>query len=237
MKRVWIVCIALVIVCSVAACAYGEPVASIASPSPPITVDGRTVIDIPVIRQFPNFPTGCESVTAVMALRYAGVEITVDDFVDDYLPCSRHFYWYNGKYHGPNPEVYFLGNPRSDNSYGCMAPVIEKTLGKVLGSSAAVRNVSGTALEVLCKTYIDYGYPVMVWASINMLEIRDGRQWVLPDGSLYTWPANEHCMLLVGYDAINYYFNDPYKGEVLCYDRALSEARYERMGKQALVLQ
>ena len=29
-----------------------------------------------------DYPTGCESVSAVMALQYAGVDITVDTFID-----------------------------------------------------------------------------------------------------------------------------------------------------------
>ena len=38
--------------------------------------DGK--VDAPFIDQRDKYPTGCESVTAVMALQYAGVEITVE---------------------------------------------------------------------------------------------------------------------------------------------------------------
>ncbi len=41
------------------------------------------------IYQTDNWPTGCESVTAVMALNAAGIEISVDDFIDDYLCMHR----------------------------------------------------------------------------------------------------------------------------------------------------
>ncbi len=40
----------------------------------------------PFIDQRDKYPTGCESVTAVMALQYAGVDITVEEFIDNYLP-------------------------------------------------------------------------------------------------------------------------------------------------------
>jgi len=43
-------------------------------------------LDVPFIDQRGLFPTGCESVCAVMALRYLGVSITPDDFVDHCLP-------------------------------------------------------------------------------------------------------------------------------------------------------
>ena len=43
-------------------------------------------LDAPFIDQREKYPTGCESVTAVMALQYAGVDVTVEEFIDGYLP-------------------------------------------------------------------------------------------------------------------------------------------------------
>ena len=82
------------------------------------------MIDVPIISQMPDYPTGCESVSAVMALRYYGESVTVDDFIDDHLPKSAYVYSKDGIYYGPSPFQYFVGNPRSKNSSGCMATVI-----------------------------------------------------------------------------------------------------------------
>lgn len=41
--------------------------------------------DVPHIYQYDTYPTGCESVSAVCALRYSGADISVDDFIDKYL--------------------------------------------------------------------------------------------------------------------------------------------------------
>lgn len=49
----------------------------------------RVLINTKHIYQTDNWPTGCESVTAVMALNAAGIEISVDDFIDDYLVCTE----------------------------------------------------------------------------------------------------------------------------------------------------
>ncbi len=171
-----------------------------------------------------------------MALRYAGENISVANFIDKHLSCSQDFYWYDGKFYGPSPYEYFLGNPRTENSYGCMSPVIKKALISFLGSSKRVVDATGTDLPALCKTYIDNGRPVILWASIGMVEIKNGRQWILPNGQTYTWPSNEHCLLLVGYDAGKYYFNDPYTGKVVGYTRSVVENRYAHLGKQALVV-
>ncbi len=171
-----------------------------------------------------------------MALRYAGETTSVANFIDNHLECSQNFYWWEEKFYGPSPYEYFLGNPRTENSYGCMAPVIKKALISFFGSAERVKDTTGTSLSSLCKTYIDKDIPVIVWASIGMVQIKDGRSWILPDGETFTWPSNEHCLLLVGYDANKYYFNDPYTGRVVNYARSIVEQRYERLGKQSLVV-
>ena len=45
----------------------------------------KRIIDAPYIYQNVDYPNGCESVSAVMALRYFGIDMTVDDFIDNYL--------------------------------------------------------------------------------------------------------------------------------------------------------
>ena len=45
----------------------------------------RVIIEAPYIDQSPRWPTGCESVSAVMLLRYLGYDITVDEFINNDL--------------------------------------------------------------------------------------------------------------------------------------------------------
>lgn len=194
------------------------------------------VDDVPLIAQFPAYPTGCESVSAVMALQYAGVDIGVDTFVDAYLPKSAAFYEENGKRYGPNPYEVFIGDPRSSASYGCMAPVIEQALTACLGDAARVKNTTDSSLESLCRDYIDNGVPVLVWATIHMLETVPTNTWYLADGTRFTWPGNEHCMVLVGYDETHYYFHDPYAGTTVKYEKQLVADRYAELGSQSVVV-
>lgn len=191
---------------------------------------------VPVIAQMPDYPTGCESVSAVMALQFAGKDMSVDAFIDDYLEKSSDFYKEDGLPYGPNPYEVFIGSPRSSRSFGCMAPVIEKALVKVYSSDQFITNTTGKTMEELCQTYIDKGIPVMVWVSIEMIEPYYTSCWYLPNGEKYTWLANEHCMLLIGYDQDNYYFNDPYTGQEVKYSKSLSQKRYDAFGKQSLVI-
>lgn len=210
------------------------------------------LIDAPYIDQSGAYPTGCESVSAVMLLRFLGVEITVDEFIENYLD-KQGFEQRDGELYGPDPRKYFCGSPYDEDSFGCYAPVIAKALGKVLSERTVKGAASekgrkehipvyeavdetGTPLSKLVRRYIGRGMPVVCWACINMREPIIGPQWRLMDtGEIFTWVSNEHCMLLVGYDEKGYYFNDPYEGNGLVhYPKAVAEDRYRAQHMQAV---
>ena len=185
-----------------------------------------------------GFPTGCESAAAVMLLHQAGYNTSLADFVDKYLDKGS-FYWKNGVYYGPDPSTKFVGDPRSSSGFGCYAPVITNALNKILTNGDTAKNITGTPFSSLLTDYIDHGIPVAVWASINMMQIDNGRQWTVPEtGALFTWKRHEHCLVLVGYDSQYYYMNDPYQSKgLVAYQRSVVEARYATMGYQAVVIQ
>ena len=61
-------------------------------------------IEVPYIDQSVKYPTGCESVSAVMLLKYLGYEMTVDEFIKNCLEC-REMEMRDGKLYGPDPEM------------------------------------------------------------------------------------------------------------------------------------
>ena len=90
----------------------------------------KKLINVPYIDQTNDWPTGCESVSTVMLLNYLGVQISMEEFVDIYLPkCD--FKEIDGELYGANPNKEFAGNPKDAESFGCYAPVIENTLNKI----------------------------------------------------------------------------------------------------------
>lgn len=191
---------------------------------------------VPVLSQFPEFPTGCESVSTGMALKFYGENISCTRFIDEYLPKNADYYYDSGKRFGPSPYEYFIGSPRTAASYGCMAPVIEKALCDYFGNSDRVKNTTGTELDSLCSEYIDKGIPVIIWATINMQETNPKNTWYLSDGTRFTWPGNEHCLVLTGYDANSYYFNDPYAGKTVKFKKQTAKDRYAELGRQSVVI-
>ena len=62
----------------------------------------RNVIDVPYLDQSVHYPTGCESVSAVMLLRYLGYEMSVDEFIEQYLD-RQEFELRKGELYGPDP--------------------------------------------------------------------------------------------------------------------------------------
>ena len=53
--------------------------------------------------------------------------------------------------------------------------------------------------------------PVVFWATLDFQPVPEKRDhWLLADGTDFAWKCNEHCLLLVGYDDENYWFNDPW---------------------------
>lgn len=199
--------------------------------------DSEGIVEVPLISQYPDYPTGCESVTAVMALHHAGVPISVENFVDVHLPCDDRFYEKDGLLYGPDPYAVFVGDPRSTYSYGCMAPVIEKALRSCVSKERTVVNTTGEDLTSLCRNYIDHHIPVILWATMEMRPVGSGKTWFLPDGRQFVWPAGEHCLLLVGYNEKEYIFNDPRHGATVAYDKKSVEVAYASLGKQSLVIQ
>lgn len=193
------------------------------------------ILQVPYIDQSKKWPTGCESVSAVMLLNHLGIGIGVDDFIREHLN-TRPFETRDGVLYGANPRLQFAGSPYDADSFGCYAPVIKAALESALGPGWQVVDETGKSLPALCAEYIDEGMPVVTWACINMREPITGPDWCLLDtGEPFTWISNEHCMLLVGYDEESYIFNDPHENNgVIHYPRPLTEARHRAQYSQAV---
>ena len=192
-------------------------------------------IQVPYIDQSVKYPTGCESVSAVMLLNFLGYDITVDEFIRDCLEC-RAMEIRDGILYGPDPNEFFCGNPYDEESYGIYARGLQKALIRAAGDKYEFPDETGTSVCKLLEKYIDREMPVIFWACINMREEIPGPEWrLLNTGKTFEWTSNEHCMLLVGYDKEQYYFNDPYDNNgVIGYPKELVERRHAAQHSMAL---
>ena len=110
-----------------------------------------------------------------MDLQYYGVDLSVEEFIDNYLPLgdAPHVNA-QGEYVGCDPREAFPGSPYEESGWGCYSPVIEKALVRALEDSGrkdlAVARLDGSTLEDLYGRYVSQGVPVLLWATIGMEE-------------------------------------------------------------------
>lgn len=194
------------------------------------TPAGKTKIikNVPFIYQMNDWPTGCESVSTVMALNHAGNSMTVDTFINNYLDKQPYPF---------DPDETFGGDPRDDSGFGCYAPAIKKALDKALANTDYyATQLSNLSMMSLCSQYIDNDIPVIMWATMEMQEAYIGRRWTY-NGKVIQWIAPEHCLLLVGYTDTHYIFNDPRQHKNTYYGKSVVENAYEAFSRQAIVIQ
>lgn len=195
--------------------------------------NGIYILNVKNILQLPDFPNGCEAASAVMLLNYYGIDITLENFVDDYLPTSE-VYKKNGVRYGPDPALYYAGDPRSEQGgWGCYEPVIERTLDKIIDAKIFhTINLTNTELPDLLTQL-----PVIIWITTDYSVADDLYQWSSYDKTKsYTYSKKTHAVLLIGYDNNNYYINDPLKDEVVKVEKKTLEKSYDSMGRQAVTI-
>lgn len=200
------------------------------------------ISNFPHIFQGKEYPTGCEAVSTVMVLNYLGIDITIDEFINDYLPKEDIYSEGKGKnevIYAADPNEYFIGDPYDKHSLGCYAPVIKKALDNYSTELYTASDISGTDMEDIIRDYILNDIPVIFWATMDMEQSKEGTKWKIIDSDReFTWISPEHCLVLIGYDRKYYYFSDPAKEEfITSYSRKTVEKRFEELGKQGVVIQ
>ena len=192
----------------------------------------KIIPNVPFISQVFKYPTGCESVSTVMALQYAGVDISVDTFIDDYLDKKLSGVPFD-------PDLHFGGDPRGtakNGNYGCYSPTILTALNKFVDRNHwSFLGFKGKSLASLCSEYIDENIPVILWATTSMRASYNSRSW-LYGAKKIQWVSPMHCLLLVGYDATHYIFNDPQEHALTYYSKESVEQAYTDLDEQAIVI-
>lgn len=210
----------------------------ISSRSLEITVPAKRTADsvilkVPLIKQLPELPTGCEVTSLSMALNFYGIKISKTVLADVFLE--------KGEYRAADYRKVFVGDPREIKAYGCYSDVLvncaEKFLETIKTRSFDVINVTGCSMEALYG-YVDMGYPVIVWTTNKMLPTFEGPSWIDADtGETITWVGNEHCVLLTGFDRNKkvVYLNDPLYG-ITAFKMSDFELRFYELEQQAIVI-
>lgn len=198
----------------------------------------RVYIQVEALYQGAKYPNGCESVTTVMALRYAGIDIATDTFVSEYLPMAELPVLHSDEPTSEDPSNAYIGDPRLVTGLYCFAPVIETAVNDLIDPSKYSCTVhKNRSIEELCTTYLDQGVPVILWTTLGMTQKQyNGLSWQIQGtNEKHQMIRNLHCVLLVGYDDTLYYIQDPLYGS-LSYTKDSVQTAYVSMGQQAITI-
>ena len=189
--------------------------------------ENEVMLDVIEFCQYPDYPTGCESVSLYMLLNYYGVQVTVDD-IYDLLPMGAQPYDdENGVRHGANPEREFVGDPRSEYSYGVFNEPIAKVAEHFKPDVKTERDVSIDQI----KAILDTGNPVLAWyVSAPMRDIMYRWCWLDENGETVYWPGGEHAVVICGYDDTSLTYRDPNAGTTVAIDYDTFEKSFRELG-------
>ena len=244
---VLVLCI-VIVSCSLSGNKNETPVTDETRPSV-ATVEQMTshqIEGVPVLSQT-ELTACCESYACTMTLQYLGFDLTINEFVDNYLIKKPVEYGADGTLYGPDLDAAFAGDIYF--GYGINSPAMAKSMNiylKEQKSNLKAHSMKGVPVEELCHKYVAKDIPVMIWATANMDEPFVHKTWVVnyvdenstvEIGDEVSWQMHEHCMVLIGFDEENYYLSDSVAGKVSVFERATFEDRYAKLGTQAIVVQ
>lgn len=164
------------------------------------------ILDTEELLQNPELPTGCESISLTILLKYFGFDLKKTTIAEDYLV------------YGNNLAICYVGDPFSEDGAGVYPPGILRASKKFLkaqNSELSSIDTTGKDLSELCKI-IDLGSPVLIWTTMYLEEPRFTGENTNFKNINYPWYVNEHCVVLYGYDREQnlVYINDPLIGKV-----------------------
>lgn len=165
-----------------------------------------------------------------MLLKYHGINITPDDIIKE-LPKGYIPYKKNGVTYGGNPEVEFVGDPYSNNSYG----VYEKPIAEIANKfKSGIIIATGTDFNNILKI-VGIGKPVIVWTSMYLAVPYISKSWVYEvTGEKIEWKANEHAVVIIGYTKDKVIISDPLDGQMKYQALSIFRERYNYFGEKAL---
>ena len=188
--------------------------------------------DVPCYSQYPELPTGCESVALTNLLNYYGFGLGKTIIADYYLPKGS-----NGNF-----VTAFDGNPRrsSGGLMGCVAPAITiagNNFLRAAGSIMQAKDVSFSSISSI-KNRLTCGQPVEMWNTEwgSWPGGRYAARWY--NGHSYGLWGGNHAVVLKGYDDEQgiVYLSDSINGNVTR-NAQVFFGTWQQMDSQAVVIE
>jgi uncharacterized protein YvpB len=187
-----------------------------------VSQSSTVILNVPVVRQNPELPAGCEATSLTMALQYKGIHV-------DKMTLARKMPYTKTL----DPNKGYVGSPYNGTGY-TINPVKLQILAKAYRSKSA--DMTGSSIAAIEKE-VRAGNPVLDWFTIGYVDVYDLHHYKYQNGHKYWWPQPLHCIVVTGASSSNFYINDPLNGNK---NHAITKTRFNQvyieMGKRALVI-
>ena len=200
-------------------------------------IEEGIILDVPLIRQLPELPRGCEVTSLAMIMKYAGINIDKMTLAKEVKKETYPYKKENGKIEAGNPYNGFVGDMYNKSNFGYGGyhePIVE-----LAQQYCGNRVVDLTGLPFEEVIYIlQKGYPVWIITNITYRPLDDSKFqiWHTPTG-IVKITYSLHSVVITGAKEGKIYINDPLSSvkNISCGIEEFQKA-WEQMGNQAVVI-
>lgn len=196
-----------------------------------LTLRPEQKINVPLEKQLPDLPNGCEVTSLSMLLNYYDIDVSKLELSSN----IKHVSSFIGNNYRGNPHEGFVGYMSIKNAGWC---VYNEPLYNVARKyTKRIRNYSGNDFVRVLKL-VSKGHPVMIITTLKFDRVNDMQTWQTKQGKVHVTPSSHACVI-TGYNKKKriVYVNDPYGVKNKKVSLKKIEASYNQQGKQALYVQ
>ena len=192
---------------------------------------------IPLVKQLPALPNGCEITSVAAILQYYGEHIDHVTLAANYLAQQPMKEVGHVRY-GPDPNVSFAGNPAQANGfYVYAAPVVDAANRYLTEANSPYRayDETGATIDEL-RAYLQKGIPVAAWITIDLQPARTNGTWTI-EGTSTVHPiySNLHAVAVMDITDDEVQLMNPLTGYETI-SLAAFKAAYEALNQRAIVV-
>ena len=196
-----------------------------------LTLRPEQKLNVPLERQLPDLPNGCEVTSLSMLLNSYDINVSRLELSSN----IKHVSSFIGNDYRGNPHVGFVGYMSIENAGWC---VYNEPLYDVAKKyTKRIRNYTGNDFVRVLKL-VSKGHPVMIITTLKYDRVNDMRTWQTKQGKVNVTPSSHACVV-TGYNKKKgiVYVNDPYGVKDKKVSLKKIEASYNQQGKQALYVE
>lgn len=203
-----------------------------------IELTKKEPLNVPLIKQYPELPRGCEVTSLGMILNYRNINVNKMTLAKEVKKdTTQYSVQPDGKIRYGNPYDGFVGDMYNwdNNGYGVYhGPIVE--LAKSYAGEAAIDLTGLTFEEILYA--VELGNPVWVITNATFSPLRDSefKIWHTPTGIVKV-TSRLHSVVITGFNEEKVYINDPLKDKKnITINRESFKRAWEQMGNQAITI-